>query len=67
MAEDQGGFAFPSSTSRGLTVRDWFAGQALLGMISRNENTVSADSTMQRLAKRAYATADAMLEARAAG
>lgn len=55
-------FAFPLVTSNGMihgtgmTLRDWFAGQALMGMLANTSMPVSADV--------AYAHADAMLEER---
>jgi hypothetical protein len=62
---DDGGQAFPSHTDvqglgyltyRGMTLRDWFAGQAMIGLISAGvANGVPTN---------AYRVADAMLEAR---
>ena len=76
--KDNGGPAFPqpeingdpvNSWARGcggLSVRDWFAGQALAGNIS---GYVSSDSPapdeMEKKAVMAYMAADAMLKARA--
>ena len=63
-----GGFAFPCDsakqfpTQEGMTLRDWFAGQALASM------TVAPDYSKGpcnfAMAERAYCIADAMLEAR---
>ena len=47
----------------GMTLRDWFAGQALVGMLTREE-AGNADKDM--VACQAYYYADAMLAARAA-
>lgn len=44
----------------GMTLRDWFAGQALMGICANPE----IDGTVQRLAEAAYGMADAMLAAR---
>ncbi len=60
-----GGFAFPVAaegpqTSRGMTLRDWFAGQALNGLLAHTGKTGPA-------ALVAYRAADAMLEARENG
>lgn len=48
---------------RGMSLRDWFAGQALAG------SSVSefADDQFRLLAKRSYAIADAMIAARQMG
>lgn len=48
----------------GMTLRDYFAAAALVGEISAQ---VSAAITPQEAASRAYATADAMMEARKKG
>ena len=74
---DDGGPAFPSPTvvmpltgghipdggegEFGMSLRDWFAGQALIGM------TFSSDDfeTWPELAMKAYTAADAMLAERA--
>lgn len=46
----------------GLTIRDWFAGQALAGMIG----TVNSQKAADALAPACYIMADAMLRAREA-
>ena len=67
MAEQQivnGGSAFPSTgIAPGMTLRDWFAGQALVAIIGFPET----QAAYRVCATRAYAIADAMLEARIAG
>ena len=68
MIPDDGGPAFPHSSSPmrgdltewGMTLRDWFAGQALAGIWACP--TISGD--WHDLADEAYKTADAMLAAR---
>lgn len=80
---NDGGAAFPNSVQpdfqyaeAGMTLRDWFAGQALVAII-KAEEAVDVDSIKERArirqrnhrakfrdAKRAYAIADAMLAAR---
>lgn len=62
-----GGPAFPTVAgqtvySHGMTLRDWFAGQAMAGeLASWRQNTAGHEFN---IARRAYAMADAMLEAR---
>jgi hypothetical protein len=63
----------------GMTLRDWFAGQALYGLLSNIDNDsdsdypdgCSADSTCEEIrvgwAKLAFAYADAMLAERSKG
>ncbi len=70
-AADDGGPAFPLFTSPsetggnippiqyGMTLRDWFAGQALAGI-----SAPSCGYEVQRAAQRSYELADAMLAAR---
>jgi hypothetical protein len=43
----------------GMTLRDWFAGQALVGLLSRNDVPLA-----HIIPDNAYMIADAMLEAR---
>lgn len=77
MDRDDGGLAFPlkdpvSSDAVGMTLRDWFAGQALAGLrewTPPNEDGSLLDwSDMEAIRRRkaewAYAQADAMLTAR---
>lgn len=73
MNKDDGGPAFPVTPdncptttgmierpSTGMTLRDWFAGQALAGLMAYpHSNDTWADA-----AKRAWIMADAMLAAR---
>lgn len=66
MIRKDGGKAFPSTLPHSLTsypgmsLRDWFAGQALTGLLAA---PVGKD-TWVGVAKDAYSAADAMLEAR---
>jgi len=68
---NDGGPAFPSEgrigdvpyvmTNTGMSLRDWFAGQALVGLMS---NPAGTNHLYQELCKYAYGTADAMLAER---
>jgi len=59
-----GGTAFPAETTlgyeEGMTLRDYFAAKAMLGLVSDPDLVI--DST--QVAQLAYVYADAMLEAR---
>lgn len=68
---EDGGPAFPHMAADGhpdyrlgLTVRDWFAGQALVGMMQAMR---PYSNDYERSARDAYTQADAMLAARKAG
>ena len=69
---DNSGAAFPQiaelgdigyRTSGGMTLRDWFAGQALTGILADESHI----GTYHSLAQNAYEVADAMLAARTSG
>lgn len=66
---ETGGLAFPIITHMrngvatsvpGMTLRDWFAGQAL----AESTREIWSDHKYEVVAKRAYGLADAMLKAR---
>jgi hypothetical protein len=65
MGKNDGGQAFPaahggtSSWHNGMSLRDWFAGQALAGIIA-----AQYDQVRSRDAEEAYQYADAMLATR---
>jgi hypothetical protein len=65
-ANAEGGAAFPVSTalhwSPGMSLRDWFAGQALAGVMA-NSN-IKPTETFETIANHAFAFADAMLAER---
>ncbi len=49
----------------GMELRDWFAGQALQGLLSHDENSYSTSQwVFSDFAKYSYELADAMMEAR---
>lgn len=56
-----------SYSSKGMTLRDWFAGQALIGFLSSGRGInggCQTDFTTDRLAKDCATVADAMIKAR---
>jgi hypothetical protein len=55
---DENPDAFPHDGNHGMTLRDWFAGRAVLGLL----DVTPLDP--EKVASRAYAVADAMLTAR---
>jgi hypothetical protein len=79
MSEIDGGPAFPTTKpleswgdpNRGMSLRDYFAGEALKGVLSNHELLEMTDrafldlSTRDAAAVYAYAVADSMLKARA--
>lgn len=61
---NDGGPAFPGyHLAPGMTLRDYFAGQALQGLCADSE----LSTTQQRMAKWCFEVADAMLAERAKG
>lgn len=54
--EQAGGQAFPSDTNFGMTLRDYFAGQAVQGLLASEVN-----APLKVFAIRAYTIADCML------
>ena len=56
---EAGGPAIPTGSHYGITLRDWFAGQALIGMMAYN-----GTKGCGHMANVAYEYADAMLAAR---
>lgn len=70
MTDTHGGFAFPQSHSDvaysdyiggGMTLRDYFAGQALIGLLASGEEHNDDTSSVTAAS---YRMADAMLKAR---
>ena len=64
MNDNTDGPAFPTSPDYqdGMTLRDYFAGQALMGVLSNSK--LDERIGENRLARSAYEIADAMLKAR---
>lgn len=66
-AQDNGGPAFPTPMSEGLSIRDYFAAKAMQGLIAAtgdSDGVVTYDDAS--VAASAYSMADAMLRAREA-
>ena len=70
---DNGGPAFPVSKhpeqqfpyAEGMTLRDWFAGQALAGLLASGATKIGGEElTFEGRAAISYAQADAMLKER---
>ncbi len=75
MTTTDGGPAFPhtgfineySNTELGMSLRDWFAGQALAGIVAKSPFTIERAGTtllVQQSVEGAYDYADAMLAER---
>lgn len=81
MAIKNGGPAFPRPAfspsfpyqggehgqQEGMSLRDWFAGQALQGLLAGNHELTIISNPIPRVAEEAYAYADAMLKEQRAG
>jgi hypothetical protein len=52
---------------RGMTLRDWFAGQALAGLCAQRDGTGDLSWLRKDAVTEAYSIADAMLQARREG
>ncbi|WP_117075316.1 hypothetical protein [Klebsiella pneumoniae] len=65
--ENNGGPAYPTQGYEGLTLRDYFAGQAMQGWLAsypESEQHPVATYSENRVAELSYLMADAMLKAR---
>lgn len=75
MKQNDGGLAFPTLMKKGelavaeggMSLRDWFAGQALIGLCQSEMGPEEYTVSPHLLARAAYAAADAMLAARKGG
>ena len=69
MSANDGGPAFPTTpntvggVSGGMSLRDWFAGQALQGLMAHNGHSSIKENAVYR-ASHCYGYADAMLKER---
>ena len=65
MEDKDGGPAYPlSGRNLGMSLRDWLAGQALMGIVSNGEILKQHGLIQDDVAKDAYRFADAMLAER---
>jgi hypothetical protein len=73
MTKKNGGQAFPSVeyfdgnpsyTKDGMTLRDWFAGQALIGEMRESGDDMDWLPRAELMAARCYKVADAMIKER---
>lgn len=64
MSKNDGGQAFPVPYVKGMSLRDYFAGQAIASLA---KSGVIADYPSLHIAEICYRLADAMLEAREKG
>jgi hypothetical protein len=71
MSDKTGGPAFPharpSMNQHGMTLRDWFAGQALAGAVANQLKEPTRQERFEAIATQAYRFADAMLTVREKG
>jgi hypothetical protein len=69
--QNKGGPAFPCEDAsrfyHGMSLRDWFAGQALAGVLQVcvSDTLADGETYLQHVGKNAYRIADAMLAERA--
>lgn len=68
---NDGGAAFPGAGNAGMSLRDYFAGQVIAGMMANHERLMiiveefdTQEDAEKKIAEAAYKTADAMLAAR---
>jgi hypothetical protein len=61
---DKGGFDLLIEHHPGMTLRDWFAGQALTGIVYSLKSSGITERDIPKMATDCYFVADAMLKAR---
>lgn len=66
MSKNNVGHAFPSAQYPGMTIRDWFAGQALPGLLA-GQYCNASEFNLSDLPVEAYRIADAMIAERGRG
>lgn len=64
MSIENGGAAFPGG--EGMSLRDWFAGHALAGLLVGRDFGLMNEALEREIAEKAYDLADAMLTDREA-
>jgi len=67
MSEAKGKSAFPHEnhlSHRGMSLRDYFAAKAMIAFVDKNQWQSSIGDVAEDVAFKAYALADAMMEAR---
>lgn len=55
---------FPIGHKHGMSLRDWFAGQALPAILQTNDPRITKDNALEMTGRLAYAIADALLKSR---
>jgi hypothetical protein len=65
---NNGGQAFPPLSIPGMTLRDWFAGQAIANeRVTGDPDVITKEAYLLSVAEDAFIMADAMIEARKGG
>ena len=70
MSKETGGQAFPIPATEwnehhvGMTLRDYFAGQAMVEVMRQNTEILRGKADMRQVSQTCYSIADAMIEVR---